>query len=82
MLPDIHETLENATWSSDLPFSRQPKVEFIKPTDVVSIIDETGHLTSQQDVTPMALANLVLDFAGQEGVVDNILGSVTSGLKA
>lgn len=82
MLPDIHETLENATWSSDLPFSRQPKVEFIKPSDVVSIVDETGLLKSQQDVTPMALANLVLDFAGQEGVVDSILGSVTGGLKA
>jgi len=82
MLPDIQEILESAKWSSDLPFSRPPKVEFIKPKDVVSIVDETGKLKNQQDVTPMALANLSLDFAGQEGVVDRVLGSVTEGLKA
>ncbi len=81
LLPDIHHTLENAKWSGDLPFSRSPKIEFIKPADVVSIIDETGLLNSPQDVTPMALANLILDFAGSESVVDGILGSVTSGLK-
>ncbi len=81
MLPDIRKTLEQAKWSDDLPFARQPKAEFIMPKDVVSIIDQTGKLHNQQDVTPMALANLALDFAGQEGVVDQVLGSVTEGLK-
>lgn len=82
MLPDIQRAIENMQWGDDLPFGGKPKVEFIQPKDVVSIVDETDMLKNQQDVTPMALANLILDFAGADGVVDRVLGSVTEGLKA
>ncbi len=80
MLPEIKTTLEHADWG-DLPFPKKPSIEFIRPKDVVAIVDETGDLKDQQDVTPMGLANLAIDFAGQEGVVDHVLGSVVEGLK-
>ncbi len=80
-LPDIATTLKEAKWSDALPFPRKPKVEYILPKDVVAISDETNILKDQQDVTPMGLANLAIDFAGQEGVVDHVLDSVTEGLR-
>lgn len=81
MLPEIAEALQKGDWSNSLPFPKKPSIEFIKPKDVVAIIDETGDLKDQQDVTPMALANLALDFAGDTGVVEKVLGSVTEGLR-
>lgn len=82
MLPDISEVLKHTKWSKSLPFPSTPKVEFILPKDVVSIIDETNTLKDQQDVTPMALANLALDFSEENGVVESILDKVTEGLRA
>ncbi|MFA6082592.1 MAG: cell division FtsA domain-containing protein [Patescibacteria group bacterium] len=82
MLPEIYQTLKEAKWSKSLPFPHAPKVEYIMPKDVVAIADETGVLKDQQDVTPMGLANLAIDFAGVEGVVDSVLEKVTSGLKS
>ncbi len=82
MLPQIHKTLENAVWSKELPFGKRPKVEFIMPKDVVAIIDETGKIKDQQDVTPMALANLALDYAGDTTVIERVLDSVSEGMKS
>jgi len=48
-------------------------VRFLKPEEVVNIKDNTGRLTNPQDVTPMALANLAIDLAGEETVVEGIL---------
>ena len=81
MLPDIPDVLKTTKWSKSLPFPGNPKVEFILPKDVVSIVDETNTLKDQQDVTPMALANLALDFSEDNGVVESILDKVTEGLK-
>lgn len=82
MLPEIAESLRDAKWAESLPFPRKPSIEFIRPKDVTSIVDETGLMKDQQDVTPMALANLGLDFAGDVSVVERVLGSVTEGLRS
>ncbi len=73
VLPEILEVLSNTSWTRGLPFARKPKVNFIKPKDVKNIIDKTKLLTSQQDITPMALANLALDMAGEEDLLPKIL---------
>jgi cell division protein FtsA len=65
-LPDIKTMLESPGWTKDLPFAKPPKVFFIQPKDVVNVKDETGKLTSIQDVTPMALANLAIDLVDEE----------------
>lgn len=75
-LPEIKEVLETKEWSKSLPFSRKPQVGFIDPKMVSNIVDETGKLKDQQDITPMALANLALEFTGSEKVLGKVLKKV------
>ena len=72
-LPEIQKILLTSAWAARLPFSKAPWVRFLKPEEVVNIKDNTGRLTNPQDVTPMALANLAIDLAGEETVVEGIL---------
>lgn len=81
LLPEIKEYLDDQDWVKRLPFARKPRVEFIKPADVVNITDETGKLTGAADITPMALANLGIDLVGESGVVEGILDRVVSSIK-
>lgn len=81
MLPDIEETLKNATWSPNLPFARVPSVHFIKPQDVENITDQTSELKNPWDITPMSLANLAIDLVGEEQVMDNILNRIVTNLR-
>ena len=75
-LPGIKKTLNTAEWVKNLPFSKQPSVNFLQPRDVARIKDETGKLMSPQDVTPMGLANLILDITGEEKIMAGILRRV------
>lgn len=72
-LPEITELLSDANFMKKLPFSRQPKIKLIKPTEIGNVIDETGLLTSSQDVTPMALANLVVEMDSEEELISGLL---------
>lgn len=75
-LPDIKRVLEGTRWTKDLPFAKTPKVKFIKPDDVTNIADKTGLLKDQQDITPMGLANIAIDLAGEEEVLQGVLRKV------
>jgi cell division protein FtsA len=81
LLPEIKQYLETRDWVKRLPFARQPKVDFIRPSDVVNVTDETGKMTGAADITPMALANLGIDLAGESGVVEGILDRVVGSIK-
>ncbi|MDD4352458.1 MAG: cell division FtsA domain-containing protein [Candidatus Gracilibacteria bacterium] len=72
-LPEIKEVLESTEWITELPFSKQPKINFIQPDDVTNIIDKTGLMKNPQDVTVMALGNIALDLAGEETVTSKVL---------
>ncbi|MDD3887187.1 MAG: cell division FtsA domain-containing protein [Patescibacteria group bacterium] len=74
----IKNALQSDSWVKNLPFTKKPKINFLKPDDVTSIVDKTGLLKSQQDVTPMALANLALDLAGEEEPLQGILRKVVN----
>jgi len=65
-----------------LPFAKHPKVDFIKPSSVTHVKDETGRLTGSQDVTPMGLANLGIDLVGDPGMVDGILDKIVDGIRS
>ena len=82
LLPDIKEYLEKKSWTKNLPFAKPPQVDFIKPASVDSIIDETGKLVGSQDITPMALANLAIDLAGEPNVVEGILDKIVDGIRS
>ncbi|MFZ5982176.1 MAG: cell division FtsA domain-containing protein, partial [Patescibacteria group bacterium] len=72
-LPGIKKVLETERWTKNLPITKSPQVSFLQPKDVVNIFDETGELRDPQDVTPMGLANLVLDIVGEEKMMSGIL---------
>jgi len=72
-LPGIKKALLSTKWTKDLPLAKAPQVNFLQPSDVANIIDETGELKDPQDVTPMGLANLALDLTGEEKVMAGIL---------
>ncbi len=75
-LPEIKAALGRNNWRRGLAFPRKPAVHFIKPSEVSNIIDRTGELNTVQDITPMALANVALDLAGEESMTQNILRRV------
>jgi cell division protein FtsA len=75
-LPGIKKALLSHDWLENLPFAKTPIVNYLQPKDVVHIKDMTAELKNPQDVTPMALANLVLDMTGEEKVMAGILRRV------
>lgn len=81
LLPEISDYLAKKNWIKRLPFAKQPKVEFIKPSQITNVIDETGKMVGSQDITPMAMANLAIDLAGEEKLMDSILDKVVEGIR-
>lgn len=75
-LPEIKKVLEGSDWYKNLPFARKPKISFIKPQDVTNIVDETGTIKDQQDITPMGLASLVVEMDTEDDVMPSILQKV------
>lgn len=82
LLPEISDYLAKKNWVKRLPFAKQPKVEFIKPSQITNVIDETGKMVGSQDITPMAMANLAIDLAGEEKLLDSILDKVVEGIRS
>jgi cell division protein FtsA len=80
-LPEVMEVLTEAGWYKDLPFAKKPSISFIQPKDVVNIVDETGEIKDQQDITPMGLANLVVEM-GEEDVLPSLMRKITKTLQA
>ena len=72
-LPGIKRVLMSSKWTQNLPFAKAPQVSYLQPKDVINIVDETRELRDPQDITPMGLANLALDLAGEEKVMAGIL---------
>ena len=75
-LPEIKEALESRDWSKSLPFTRKPQVSFINPKMINNLVDETRLLKDQQDIVPMALANLALSFITEEQMLSKVLKKV------
>lgn len=75
-LPGIKKALMSKDWAHKLPFAKTPVANYLQPSDVVRIKDATNELKNPQDVTPMGLANLVLDFTDEEKIMAGILRRV------
>ena len=80
-LPGIRRILSSPEWIESLSFSRPPAISFLQPSDVARIDDSTNELQTPQDVTPMGLANLAIEIAGEEKVMASILRRVLQGMK-
>lgn len=75
-LPEIKEVLESKEWIKKLPFSLKPHVSFIHPKMVTNVVDETKKLKDIEDITPMALANVGLEYLNEEQVLSKLLKKV------
>ena len=72
-LPEIKKALTSEEWAEGLPFHTRPSVKFLCPDDISNFTDQTGLIRTVQDVTPLAIANLGLGLAGEEGMLSMIL---------
>ncbi len=75
-LPEIKEVLESREWIQKLPFPHKPHISFFQPKMVSNIIDETKLLKDVQDTTPMALANIALEYLSEEQILSKLLKKV------
>jgi len=75
-LPEIKEILESREWFKSLPFSRKPQITFFHPKMMNNVIDTNKLLENQQNIIPMALANLALDFMSKEPLLAKVLKKV------
>lgn len=75
-LPEIKEVLETREWFKKLPFTRKPQINFMEPKMVSNMIDETKRLKEPQDITPISMGNLGLEYLGEEKVLSKILKKI------
>ena len=61
LLPEIQEGLMTYPWLQTLNFKKFPKVSFIFPNALSSVLDKTKSATLPMDVTPLALARMHLE---------------------
>jgi cell division protein FtsA len=57
----LTQQLEQTSWYSELPFTRKPVVQHIRPQQVVGIVDKTGSVTDHTCITAMGLLRVGLD---------------------
>jgi len=60
-LKKLVTVLESTDWYKDLPFTKRPTVQHIKPSDVVGIDDKTGDVTDHTFITAMGLLRVGYD---------------------
>lgn len=75
-LEKLVDALGNEPWYKELPFTKKPVVQRIKPSEVVGITDTTGDITDHTFVTAMGLLRVGYDtmVSGQDahGLMDKI----------
>jgi cell division protein FtsA len=57
----LMDKLEEGDWYKDLPFTKKPSVQYIKPDEIVGITDSTGDITDHTYVTAMGLLRVGMD---------------------
>lgn len=57
----LMDKLEESDWYKDLPFTKKPAIQHIKPDEVVGITDKTGDINDHTYITAMGLLRVGLD---------------------
>jgi len=70
------EALESGDWHKELPFTKKPSIQHIRPSDVVGIVDKTGEIDDHTMITAMGLLRVGYDtiIVSQEsdGLMDKV----------
>ncbi|QQS61584.1 MAG: rod shape-determining protein [Candidatus Moraniibacteriota bacterium] len=72
-IPEMETSMRREEWKNELFFSPDVEVTYLLPEHVSRMKDMTKKLTSSQDVTPLALANLMIEMLLEEKMLSNIL---------
>lgn len=75
-LPEIKAALQSSEWREKLPFPKAPVLAVLAPRQVAHIKDVTKLLNETQDITPMALARVGLEYMEDEQMMGKILKNV------
>jgi len=67
----LMERLQETDWYRDLPFTRKPVVQHIKPNQVAGIFDRTGDVTDHTFITAMGLLRVGMDTLNYGTAADN-----------
>lgn len=76
LLPEIKEVLDEREWTQKLPFPKKPSVSFLEPKMITNMVDETRQLRTPIDVPTLALANIGLEYVGEEQILAKLLKKV------
>jgi cell division protein FtsA len=76
LLPEIKEVLDSREWTQTLPFPKKPAISFLEPKMITNMIDETRQLKDPIDVPSVALANIGLEYVGEEQILAKLLKKV------
>lgn len=76
LLPEIKEVLESREWIQKLPFPKKPSIGFLEPKMISNLTDETRQLKTPIDVPTLALANIGLEYVGEEQILAKLLKKV------
>ena len=62
----LMDSLSKTQWYKELPFTRKPTVQHIKPEQVVGVVDKTGDVADHTFITSMGLLRVGLDTIQQD----------------
>ena len=60
-LEKLVQALGTSQWRSELPFTKKPVIQHIKPSEVVGVIDDTGKVSDHTFITAMGLLRVGYD---------------------
>jgi cell division protein FtsA len=80
-LPEIRDALAAEAFWKQMPFARPPEIIVITPDQIETVIDTTGLLVDQQDVTPLGLAFQAIELQTTEDPLDVALRRVLRAMK-
>ena len=80
-LGEIRDILNTTKWYKKLHFAREPHANFMQPSDIHNVIDETKTMKDQQVITPVALVNIGIELAGEETVMQKAMRKVIGIMK-
>jgi len=66
-LQSLVDKLEETDWYKNLPFTKKPTIQHIKPEEVVGITDQTGDINDHTFVTAMGLLRVGMDTLNSDG---------------
>lgn len=65
------EALEQQKWYGDLPFTKRPEIQYLKPSEVVGMTDTTNSLSDHTFITAMGLLRVAADTLANHGATSN-----------